>query len=288
MIPRSPWRRPSRRHRRPQPKRNRNRLPRRRPPSLPVRTPSCRNRSPGRRSFARARKRSSGSRVPRAWGPVFAASCTVMCRRQNCARGRCGSAAAPPTNNSGPSRRPKAGATTRRFAPGPSKASRSAATRCPRCSANGRFSGCARRADHSRPPLIPIIMSAATKSSTPTAPAAVAPLAPAEAEQLARAEAYLKIEEYVSKQDGVFTKRLADEEEKLFKDLSAIPDLSANTRATDLIKVYFTVGVQVSADRTNLHRFSDLLRKRMSELSAEKTNMLRYALEQRIKALSET
>jgi len=131
-------------------------------------------------------------------------------------------------------------------------------------------------------------MSAATKSSTPTAPAAVAPLAPAEAEQLARAEAYLKIEEYVSKQDGVFTKRLADEEEKLFKDLSAIPDLSANTRATDLIKVYFTVGVQVSADRTNLHRFSDLLRKRMSELSAEKTNMLRYALDQRIKALSET
>jgi paraquat-inducible protein B len=127
-------------------------------------------------------------------------------------------------------------------------------------------------------------MTDAAKS--PAVPAA--PLAPAEAEKLARAEAYLKLEDFVARQKQSLAKRLADEEEKLFRDLAALPDPTANTRAADLLRTYAGLIAQLSSDRKNLEGFALLLETRMRQLYNDKSNMLRYALEKRIKVLSET
>lgn len=132
-------------------------------------------------------------------------------------------------------------------------------------------------------------MTATTKSSAQSnTPVALVVLSPEQTEQLARAQSYLKLEEYAKSQHLVIAKRRTDEEDKLFTDLAAIPDLMANNRVTDRLKAFETsVGV-IDAEKAQLYRFEILLKARQERFSAEQGEMLRYALEQRLKILLET
>lgn len=130
-------------------------------------------------------------------------------------------------------------------------------------------------------------MTAATKTSAPSAPAAPA-LTPEQTEQLARAQSYLKLEEYTKTQHVVIAKRRSDEEDKLFTDLAAIPDLSVNTRVADRLKTFETSVGAIDTEKAQLHRFEVLLKARQERFAAEQADMLRYALEQRLKILLDT
>lgn len=130
-------------------------------------------------------------------------------------------------------------------------------------------------------------MTVTTKTSAPSATPAAPALTPEQAEQLVRIQSYLKLEEYIKYQQLVIAKRRTDEEDKLFLDLAAITDLFANTRAADRLKSFETTVGLIDADKAQLHRFDLLLKARLERFAAEQADILRYALEQRLKVLLE-
>lgn len=130
-------------------------------------------------------------------------------------------------------------------------------------------------------------MTAATKTSAPSTTPAAPALTPDQAEQLGRIQSYLKLEEYIKYQQLVIAKRRTDEEDKLFLDLAGIADLFANARVADRLKSFETAVGLVDAEKAQLHRFDLLLKARIERFSTDHPDVLRYALEQRLKVLLE-
>lgn len=131
-------------------------------------------------------------------------------------------------------------------------------------------------------------MTAVSKPSVPAKAAASAALTPEQTEQLTRAQACLRLEEYIHTQQPIFARRRGEEEEKLFKDLAAIPEFTGNNRVADRLKTYAAATAAIDAEETQLKGLGRLVRARIKLFTEEQCNLLRLTLEQRLKVLSET
>src|SRR5688572_2957571 len=103
-----------------------------------------------------------------------------------------------------------------------------------------------------------------------SAPAAVgaAPVART-AEQIeltTRAECYLRLEEYVEAQVVAAGKRRADEENKLFKALCAIPENGASTAFLAQFKAFETAAATITNEEQQFQRFQSLVAGRIDAL----------------------